>query len=88
MTLSKRVQELEDREAIKELCARYAQLVAQGDGQSVGSLYTEDGRFAAGVAEVNGRPALQSFLSKALQPIKSIPCISNHQIAIDGDTAR
>lgn len=88
MTLEQRIARLEDIEAIKDLCARYARLVNKGDGRAVGALYTEDGFFQAGVAEVRGRANLQDFLARALTPNKSTPCISNHQITLNGDSAR
>ena len=76
-----------DREAIRELAARYARLVVAGDGRAVGALYTEDGRFNAGVAHVVGRAALQDFLERVLTPGKSIPLVVNHLIELDGDEA-
>lgn len=84
---SNQLQELADREAIRELTARYAKLVHDGDGRGVGALYTEDGRFKAGVAYVTGRAGLQDFLADALSPNKSTPLITNHIIELNGDEA-
>ena len=87
MDQTAQLQRLLDREAIRELTARDARLVHEGDGRGVGALYTEDGRFKAGVAYVTGRENLQDFLEGALKPGKSTPLIANHIIEIDGDDA-
>jgi len=78
---------LADREAIRELTARYARFVAHGDGRGVGSLYSEDGRFAAGIHDYRGRAAIQEFLAGVTKPLKNIPLVTDHVIEIDGDEA-
>jgi|KBSSwiS6_1023812.scaffolds.fasta_scaffold22909_2 hypothetical protein len=87
MTDSAALQLLIDREAIRELTARYARLVHEGDGRGVGALYTEDGRFKAGIAYVTGRSNLQDFLEKQLTPGKSTPLVTNYIIEINGAEA-
>jgi SnoaL-like protein len=44
-TLEQRIQEVEDREEIKELTAKYAHWVARGEGARVKDLFTDDGHF-------------------------------------------
>jgi ketosteroid isomerase-like protein len=87
-TAAEQLQLLIDREEIKELTARYARLVHEGDGQGVGALYTTDARFKAGSALVEGRENLQQFLSKTLSPGKSTPLVVNHILDIQADQAR
>ncbi|KRB83000.1 hypothetical protein ASE00_13500 [Sphingomonas sp. Root710] len=78
------LQTLIDREAIKELTARYAREVARGNGRGVGALYAEDGRFAAGALDYSGRANIQDFLEGVIKPGKNIPLITGHIIEIDG----
>ena len=42
-SIEQRVQELEDRDEIKELTARYCWHVAHGEGEAVANLFTDDG---------------------------------------------
>src|SRR5918997_279793 len=44
-TLEQQIQELTDREEIKELTAHYAHGVARGEGARVSALFTDDGVF-------------------------------------------
>jgi uncharacterized protein (TIGR02246 family) len=77
----------EDREAIRDLFARYALYVDSGRGDEFAGLFTEDGRFDTGVGDpLVGRDALRSFCV-------SVGGGSMHHmfmdqvIDIDGDTA-
>lgn len=90
-TLEQQVQELADREEIKELTARYAHGVARGEGASVAALFTDDGTFlnrfpGQPVTEVRGRDALNKFYG-AIQRNFALPCIHNHLITLAGDEA-
>jgi hypothetical protein len=87
MAIAADIQLLADREAIKELTARYARCVVTGDGRGVGALYTEDGRFAAGNFDYVGRAAIQDFLEGQTKPSKNIPLVTDHIIEISGDEA-
>ena len=66
-TLEQRLQEVEDREEIKELTAKYAHWVARGEGARVKDLFTDDGRFINEVIgekpniEVRGRKQIDEF---------------------------
>jgi ketosteroid isomerase-like protein len=81
------LQLLADREAIKELTARYARCVVTGDGRGVGALYSEDGRFVAGKFDCIGRANIQDLLETQIKPGKNMPLVTDHIIEIDGDTA-
>lgn len=47
-TLEARLAELEDREAIRDLIARYGMLADAGDAQGAAALWTEDGSYDVG----------------------------------------
>ncbi len=91
-TLEQQVQELTDREEIKELTARYAHGVARGEGAKVAELFTDDGVFINRLnpdqppTEVRGREALQKFYG-AIKRNFALPCIHNHLITLAGDEA-
>lgn len=91
-TLEQQVQELADREEIKELTARYAHGVARGEGAKVAALFTDDGAFInhltpdAPPTVVRGRAELDKFYG-AIKRNFALPCIHNHLIALAGDEA-
>lgn len=90
-TLEQQVQELADREEIKELTARYAHGVARGEGAKVAALFTDDGVFINQIPDapqtvVRGREALDKFYG-AIKRNTALPCIHNHLIAVTGDEA-
>ncbi len=84
--LETRLRKLEDRAALTELVARYAMLVAQGEGASVAALFAEDGRFRAGQRTAEGGEALRAFFAN-LRPLGTIPLVGNLVLEIDGDEA-
>ncbi|MBM4259453.1 MAG: nuclear transport factor 2 family protein [Deltaproteobacteria bacterium] len=90
-TIEQQVQELTDREEIKELTARYAHSVARGEGASVAALFTDDGTFinrfpGQPVTEVHGQEDLNKFYG-AIQRNTALPCIHNHLITLNGNEA-
>src|SRR5258708_33050633 len=92
-TLEQRLQEVEDREEIKELTAKYAHWVARGEGARVNDLFSDDGRFINEVIgekpniEGRGRKELGKFYP-ALKKGPARPCIHNNIIELDGDNAK
>jgi uncharacterized protein (TIGR02246 family) len=77
----------EDREAIRDLFARYALYIDSGRADEFANLFTEDGRFVTGIGDpLVGRDALRAFAG-------SVPAgmmhhlFTDHVIDIDGDTA-
>lgn len=90
-TLEQQVQELADREELKELTAHYAHGVARGEGAKVAELFTDDGVFINDLpdtapAVVRGREALNKFYG-AIKRNTALPCIHNHLITLAGDEA-
>ena len=61
--LARRVQALEDREAIRALIASYGPLADNGDAASVAALWTKDGVYAVGgMGEARGREAIAALI--------------------------
>jgi hypothetical protein len=91
MTLEERIAELEAREAIKELRARYGWCAAHGDFVGVASLFTADGVFEVTIGgerrRLVGRALIDGFLTPTMKPVYVIPMIHNHIIRIEGDVA-
>jgi ketosteroid isomerase-like protein len=91
-SIEQRVQELEDRDEIKELTARYCWHVAHGEGEAVANLFTDDGVLDVQDADfkpVRGREALLKFYKRSVrEPEVAIPFIQNHIIEVSGDEAR
>jgi len=90
-TPAQRMQELIDREELRELTAIYAHRVAQG--VSIADLFTDDGAFILNYpgrprTETRGRAALdKSFANTASSPIRPLPMIHNHLVEVRGDNA-
>ena len=77
----------EDREAIRDLFARYALYIDSGRAEEFANLFTEDGRFDTKMGDpVVGRDALREFAG-------SVPAgmmhhmFTDHVIDIDTDSA-
>jgi len=91
MTLEERIAELEAREAIKELRARYGWCAAHGDFVGVANLFTPDGVFELTIdgqrRRLVGRDTINAFLTPTMKPVYVIPMIHNHIIRVDGDVA-
>lgn len=62
-SLETRLRALEDKEAIRELIARYGPLADSGDSAGVAALWAGDGSYAVGgMAEANGRAAIAGLI--------------------------
>jgi len=91
MTLEQKVQELADREEIRQLLALYAQRVNHGHG--VADLFTQDGVWTMrapgsdAVREIRGGEALKVAFSSFTTDPAGAPMIHNVVIAVDGDRA-
>jgi hypothetical protein len=90
-TAEQRMQELIDREELRELTAIYAHRVAQG--VSIADLFTDDGQF---IVRYPGRPASvvrgradldKLFTNVSHSPIRPLPMIHNHVVRVNGDAA-
>jgi hypothetical protein len=90
-TAEQRLQELCDREEIRELMAAYAQRVLRRI--STTDMFVEDGAMVihtpnAPPIEIRGHAALEATISVAKQdPRTSMPTLHNHVLSIDGDEA-
>jgi ketosteroid isomerase-like protein len=82
------LQELADREAIRDLACRYAHHVWQKQGAAAAELFTEDGEMDTGEPPVlRGRAALLEAYERMLGDGRFQPFVSNHVISLAGDEA-
>ena len=89
--MERRLQVLEDAEAIRNLKARYAALCdRQYDAEGIAALFTEDAVWdSPGLGRCEGREAIRSFFQGASRLFSfAIHYSLNGQIEIDGDTAQ
>ena len=90
--LQAQVRELADRDAIRELTARYCWHVQHGEAEKIVPLFVADGVFdgtRAGIGVYKGHPALLKFYRETIAPAGvALPFIQNHVIEVDGDEAR
>lgn len=88
--LQAKVQELCDREELRELVSAYAHRMAQG--VPVGDMFCDDGAYVnhgvpgKGTWEIRGREQLDAYWRDRAPP-HPLPMIHNHLIQIDGDEA-
>lgn len=87
-----RLAALEDRDAIRDLIARYGPLADAGDCAGAAALWTDDGVYdVGGFGEYRGRAAIQALLEgEAHQTLiagGSAHLLSPPVIALDGDHA-
>jgi uncharacterized protein (TIGR02246 family) len=79
----------EDRDAIRDVYARYVQSLDTGESAAFAALYTDDGVFVGGGTggdDVVGRAALEEFAAGL--NTGSVHRLSlNHLIEVEGDTA-
>ena len=62
-SLETRLRALEDKEAIRELIARYGPLADSGDSEGVAALWAGDGSYAVGgMAEAKGRASIAGLI--------------------------
>jgi len=81
------LQEVIDREAIRNLPLQYCHCVWQKDLDGYANLFTEDGSFSTDdptLPKGQGRAALKSLISGALETMKPRPFIHNHVVELLG----
>jgi hypothetical protein len=90
-TLEQTIQELADREEIREMIARYAHCVAMG--VSVANMFTDDGVF---ITRIPGRPPSErrgmaeltkEYAKLDTGTVTALPMIHNYILTITGDEA-
>jgi len=89
MKLEEMVQELWDREKIKELTYDYGLAIEAQDAERMASLFTEDGSVdfsSLGRGVISGREALKKFY-RSTWPLRVKPFFTNHVIRIQGNRA-
>src|ERR1700726_1581282 len=89
--VERRLQVLEDAEAIRNLKARYAALCdSQYDADGIASLFTEDATWESpGLGRFEGRDAIRSFFQGASGIFSfAIHYSLNGHIEVEGNTAR
>ena len=84
-SLETMVQEMADREAIRDLPLRYCHYVWKKDVPAVVSLFTDDGEFDAGGAQAaaKGKEALLKSYEQGLSSLDPHPFIHNHVIDLE-----
>ena len=88
--LGKRLQRLEDREAIRELVARYGQVIDDRDIEGVETLFTEDAVFRTRGGEMNAvglAAVMDNFRGRFQAMTASGHFVHDHIISLDSDCA-
>ncbi|HEX3947740.1 MAG TPA: nuclear transport factor 2 family protein [Acidimicrobiales bacterium] len=89
--LAERLQAVEDLLAIQHTISRYGPAVDAGESDEVGQLWSEDGRYDAGVGAWTGREAIAGMVSGPMhQGFIHGGCghvVSAPHITVDGDRA-
>ncbi len=82
------VNELYDREQIRELTNQYCFLIMSGQLKKVLDLFTDDGVFTSNNGlEARGKPALAAMYDLVARS-RPVPFIHNHVIRVRGETAQ
>jgi alkyl sulfatase BDS1-like metallo-beta-lactamase superfamily hydrolase len=85
--------EMVDREAIRDLAVRYCDYIWKDDVDAVGALFTANGTFiknpppgiTLAAQETHGRKAIVDMLAAGLKGMKPRPYIHNHAIQLHGN---
>lgn len=91
--LTKRVQVLEDREAIRALIQAYGHAHDHRDYKTFASLFAANGEWVGGLGSARGPDAIFALMDKAIghRPLPNgsgtVHLLTNDQIEIDGDQA-
>jgi len=92
-SLAKRVQVLEDREAIRALILAYGQAHDHRDYRTFASLFASNGEWVGGLGSAKGPQAIFELMDKTIghNPLPNgsgtVHLMTNDQIEIDGDRA-
>ncbi|MEA3217485.1 MAG: hypothetical protein QOJ19_3641 [Acidimicrobiia bacterium] len=87
-SLEQRIQELADKDEIRELTARYCFAVADGEAETIIGMFTTDGVFKLRDRTYAGTEGLREIYTGAAAGVTPKPYIQNHVIEVDGDDAK
>ena len=86
-SLEERIRAIEDRDAIRELTARYCQLAVGGRAEDIVALFTREGVMESGETRERGHARLLELYRSSFGALRPIPFIHNHVVELDGDRA-
>ena len=86
-TLEERIRQLEDRDAIRELTARYCQLAVAGRAEEIVALFTRQGIMESSGTREQGHARLLTLYRSSFAELRPIPFIHNHVVELAGDRA-
>ncbi|MDQ2642136.1 MAG: nuclear transport factor 2 family protein, partial [Pseudomonadota bacterium] len=92
--MAERLQQLEDREQIRELMTAYGATLDRRDFAAFGELFAEDAEYGSGPSAVQGRAAIQAQLENIIGsnpsnlPAPNFHLFFNPSIHVLGDTAQ
>ncbi|NKB97197.1 MAG: DUF4440 domain-containing protein [Pseudomonadales bacterium] len=89
MDLETRVAQIEAKDEIRELTARYCHAVVDGDAQTIVSLFADNGVFKTHTFAPQGHEELLSFYAEGVGEQTHKPFVQNHVIEfLDADRAK
>ena len=87
-SIEQRLQILEDKDAIRELTAKYCYAVVAQESEILINMFTEDGAFdMSPEMHFEGRTQLTELYTTKIAEATPKPFIQNHVIEVNGDTA-
>ena len=86
-SIEERMQAMEDRNSIVELTGRYCHMARTRNVEGIVDLFCEDGVMEAAGTVGKGHAELLPMYTAAFKDLGPMPCVHNHTVEIDGDTA-
>jgi uncharacterized protein (TIGR02246 family) len=87
-SLEDRIQNIEDKDAIRELTAKYCYAVVAQDSKALINMFTEDGVFdMSPEMHFEGRDQLAKLYTDKIDEVAPKPFIQSHVITVNGDNA-
>lgn len=88
--LAARIQRIEDTQDIERLLLNYGRHLDARDFTAYSLLFAKDGVWSGGMGTIQGPPAIQAFMEKAIpgpNAVHNYHVLSNFMIDVNGDTA-